>query len=231
MIETEGMMLRTVPKIILVLVVAVAGCAPVTPLWRSEAVTVLARVNAHGASKEFPAEFESAVETLKQCEELLQDNEVEEADDCFRFVWTKGEILEKSLAALKARREEEARLRAESERREAERLRLLREEEARSALLKKESVSEKAHEKSKQVRDKPLLESHTVKRGETLPQIAAMADVYNDYRLWPLLYRANRDQIRDPKHVWPGQILRIPRNLSREEITEARRYSLEKPIQ
>lgn len=230
MVETEGMMLRTLPKIILALVVAAAGCTPVAPQWRTEAISVLARVNTQGAPKDFPTEFDSAADTLKKCEELFQDDEVEEADECFRFAWTKGEILEKSLAGLKARRDEEARLRAEAEKLEKERLRMLREEEDRSALLMKESVTEKVHEKSKQVRDKPLLESHTVKRGETLPQIAAMADVYNDYRLWPLLYRANRDQIRDPKHVWPGQILRIPRNLAREEIAEARRYALEKPI-
>jgi nucleoid-associated protein YgaU len=67
-------------------------------------------------------------------------------------------------------------------------------------------------------------------RGETLPQIAAQSDVYNDLTVWPLLYRANRDQIRDPGHIWPGQVLRIPRNLSREEIAEARRYSQDKPL-
>jgi len=224
-------MLRIMPKIILVLVVAVAGCAPVTPQWRSEAISVLARVNTQGAPEEFPTEFDSAVDTVKKCEELLQEHAVEEADECYRFVWTKGRILENSLAHLKARREEDARLKAEAEKRETERLRMRREEEDRAALLKKEPVPEKVHEKSKQVRDKPLPESHTVKRGETLPQIAAMADVYNDYRLWPLLYRANRDQIRDPKHIWPGQVLRIPRNLAREEIAEARRYALERPIQ
>ncbi|HLO26651.1 MAG TPA: LysM peptidoglycan-binding domain-containing protein [Geobacteraceae bacterium] len=185
-----------------------------------------------GAQKEFPDEYWSAFGTLKRGEELLREDEVEEADDFYRLAWTKGKVLEKDLAELKARREEEARLKAEAERREAERLRALKEEEDRIARERKDAEvqARKTSEKSRQAKERQLPDSHTVKRGETLPQIAAQSDVYNDYRLWPLLYRANRDQIRDPKHIWPGQVLRIPRNLSREEISEARRYAQEKPI-
>ena len=45
---------------------------------------------------------------------------------------------------------------------------------------------------------------HVVEPGETLWQIAADA-----YR-WPELYRANRDQIKDPSLLYPGQRLAIP---------------------
>jgi nucleoid-associated protein YgaU len=31
-----------------------------------------------------------------------------------------------------------------------------------------------------------------------------------DPTLWPLLYRANRDQIKDPSLLYPGQRLTIP---------------------
>lgn len=49
---------------------------------------------------------------------------------------------------------------------------------------------------------------HVVQPGETLWQIAAA--VTGDARDWPLLYRANRDQIKDPARLYPGQRLNIP---------------------
>ena len=49
---------------------------------------------------------------------------------------------------------------------------------------------------------------HVVKPGESLWRIAAA--VTGDSRDWPALYRANRDQIKDPALVYPGQRLTIP---------------------
>ena len=49
---------------------------------------------------------------------------------------------------------------------------------------------------------------HEVQRGETLWNIAR-ANIGEGF-LWPALYRANRDQIKDPAIVYPGQRLRIP---------------------
>ncbi len=49
---------------------------------------------------------------------------------------------------------------------------------------------------------------HEVQPGETLWAIAA--DVVGDPRLWPALYRANRDQIKNPALLYPGQRLAIP---------------------
>jgi nucleoid-associated protein YgaU len=48
---------------------------------------------------------------------------------------------------------------------------------------------------------------HIVKPGETLWQIAGHL---GDPFLWPALYRANRDQIKDPSILYPGQVLTIP---------------------
>jgi len=49
---------------------------------------------------------------------------------------------------------------------------------------------------------------HVVQPGESLWRIAATA--IGDPALWPLLYRANRDQIKDPSLLYPGQRLTIP---------------------
>ncbi len=49
---------------------------------------------------------------------------------------------------------------------------------------------------------------HVVQPGETLWQIAAALSG-NPHR-WPELYRANRDQIKDPSLLYPGQRLASP---------------------
>jgi LysM repeat protein len=66
---------------------------------------------------------------------------------------------------------------------------------------------------------------YVVKKNDTLPAIAARHDIYNDSFMWPLIYKANRDQIKDPKVVYVGQDLKIPRDMNNEEIIEARRGS------
>ncbi|MCM2358061.1 MAG: LysM peptidoglycan-binding domain-containing protein [Geobacteraceae bacterium] len=213
------------------LVIAVSGCAPVLPRWQQEAMVMLEAVRLGGADKDFPVEYGNALETYRHGESLQQRDEVEGAEDYFLFALTKAKLLEKGIAEEKLRRAEEERRRIREEQLELERQRSLLEEQRRAEqeLAEAAQVKEKA-ETVKLPRERPLPSHHTVKRGETLPQIAARSDVYNDYRLWPLLYRANRDQIRDPRHVWPGQVLRIPRNVSREDIAEARRYAQERPI-
>jgi nucleoid-associated protein YgaU len=47
-----------------------------------------------------------------------------------------------------------------------------------------------------------------VERGDSLARIAARA--LGDEALWPALYRANRDRIKDPTRVYPGQVLSLP---------------------
>ncbi len=63
---------------------------------------------------------------------------------------------------------------------------------------------------------------HQVKRGESLWTIAA--DVIGDPSLWPAIYRANRDQIKDPQLLYPGQRLTIP-EIDRAEREAVRRES------
>ena len=56
-----------------------------------------------------------------------------------------------------------------------------------------------------------LCEQYTVKKGDTLWWIAKYKDVYNDPFLWPIIYEANKDIIKNPKLLYPGQELGIPR--------------------
>lgn len=77
---------------------------------------------------------------------------------------------------------------------------------------------------------KTELSSYTVTEGENLFAIANRRKVYGDALLWPLIYKANRDQIKDPQQIYPGQRLTIPREVSEEEMENARNTARESTI-
>ncbi len=56
-----------------------------------------------------------------------------------------------------------------------------------------------------------LCEQYTVRKGDSLWWIARYKDIYNDPLLWPIIYEANKEIIKDPKLLYPGQELGIPR--------------------
>jgi nucleoid-associated protein YgaU len=49
---------------------------------------------------------------------------------------------------------------------------------------------------------------YVVQKGDSLSQIAK--DVYGDASRWREIYESNKDKIKDPKIIRPGQELRIP---------------------
>jgi nucleoid-associated protein YgaU len=55
---------------------------------------------------------------------------------------------------------------------------------------------------------------HVVKPGESLASIAESE--LGDRALWTVLYKANRDRIKDPARIYPGQELSIPEPGSEE---------------
>ncbi len=57
-----------------------------------------------------------------------------------------------------------------------------------------------------------LPNSWKVYRGEFLWKIASYPEVYGNGAKWPLIYRANKDQIKDPNLIFPNQVFEIPRD-------------------
>lgn len=51
---------------------------------------------------------------------------------------------------------------------------------------------------------------HTVVKGDCLWDIASKPQYYNDPFLWPVIYKANRDEITDPDVIEVGQALMFP---------------------
>jgi len=71
------------------------------------------------------------------------------------------------------------------------------------------------------------VERYEVKAGQNLAEIASLSAVYGDRLLWPLIYRANRKQIKTPREIAPAQLLDIPRDKNIEELEAARQEALE----
>lgn len=216
---------------ILLLSALLTACSTPLPSWRSRTAPLVEELGRREAPALFPQEYRSLLETFEHGEALYHVREDDAgADRYYQLAYQKAEMLqlevqqaEKQLAAEKKQRLAELAAKTEEERlmhaaAEAE-IRLRAQQVARLA-----EVARSAQKKTKEP-PPPLPTSYTVRRGETLPQISARTEIYNDSTLWPIIYRANRDQIRDPKRLWPGQVFVIPRNFSHEEAVEARRFS------
>jgi len=63
-----------------------------------------------------------------------------------------------------------------------------------------------------------FIDRYTVVPGDTLALIAAKQAVYGDARLWPLLYRANANQIGPRGLIFPNQVLVVDRNHTQEDV-------------
>ena len=220
--------------IALLLLITAAACQAQPPRFRDEAIATLERVKQEGGERLRPVEYASTLQAFLKGDALLLAEEQEEADRYFHLTLLKAELLEQSVREEKARKLVEAARLAE-EQKKAELERQARQEADRLARARAEAQAQKEAAEAERRKVKPqkeqvLVSSYTVKRGESLPLIASHPEVYADSNLWPLIYRANRDQIRDPRHIWPGQVLRVPRNLGRDDFAEAKRYAQERPL-
>ncbi len=58
--------------------------------------------------------------------------------------------------------------------------------------------------------------NYTVVKGDCLWNIAKKPQFYGNGFAWPVIYKANRDQIKNPNLIYPKQTFKIP-NLTEEE--------------
>ena len=65
------------------------------------------------------------------------------------------------------------------------------------------------------------MSQYTVVRGDSLWKISGRSDIYNNPYQWPLIYKANSDQIRDADLIHPGQRFNIDMNPSAAEVSAA----------
>lgn len=219
-------------QICLLMLCVLTACSTPAPTWRARASALVDELARQNAQVLFPQEYLNLLEAFEHGEAVLHVQGDDRASDVFYLMaMQKGALLKDEVVRRKLRiaQEERERIAAEAARVEEERLMLeavkaeerLREQDRRDASPEAQAAAAEALRESSLQK----ISSYTVRRGETLPQIAARTEIFNDYSLWPLIYRANRDQIRDPKQLWPGQVLKIPRHFSRDDALEAKRYS------
>lgn len=56
----------------------------------------------------------------------------------------------------------------------------------------------------------PGSSEYRVESGDNLWNISGMDNIYGNPYQWPLIYKANTDQIKDADLIYPGQVLAIP---------------------
>lgn len=213
--------------VLMVAVLLLASCGPRVSQRVEEARAAVEAARGAGAPARSPAGFQAAERALKESEALLAAGDAYslfEADSRAAVAVATAHSatasaklstdLEKTMASAQAAKQEAERARAEMDRLQAQ-LRAV-EETARAAQARGERVESQVTELRRQVAatPAPILPTYlryVVKRGDTLPRIAARPDIYGDANQWPRLYEANRDVIGRDRKLNVGQVLLVPK--------------------
>ena len=189
---------------------------------------ILARAY-HLKAPEFAAtEYLAAQSAMDDARRLMASRDYAEATESLDFA------RQHARRAIELATETQQRLADEAEaqrRAEAEAARIAAEQARKDAEQRKTATRAKTPPPPQKPAPEPtLLNDYTVGEGEALWTISALKAVYADALLWPLLYQANRDQIKDPRQIYPGQVLSIPRGQTPEALEEARQKARESGI-
>ena len=102
--------------------------------------------------------------------------------------------------------------------------------QARTAIAQGEAENKKFLNSNKVAAPAPVaapttrpgrVNSYSVTRGDNLWNISGKSQVYADPYQWPLIYKTNRDKIKDADLIYPGQVLDVDQNASASEIDAA----------
>ncbi len=199
-----------------------ASCAKPPVETLADTQQVVAQAYASGASELAPEQYRIASEALHEAELSILAGRHKKANQRLELARRYSEqALSITELRKKLRLEEQQRRFAEEQARlEAERLKA--ERLAKLAEPKVPPTPVTSSRPPRPTQQTPLVDQVEVLDGEDLAMIAARNEVYGDDLLWPLIYKANRDQIKDPRQIFPGQTLVVPRDKSLDEQEEAR---------
>ena len=214
--------LRLSPAIFLLMLLIVTGGCSTTPppVEHDLAREAIMDANRAGARKMAIEEYREAHSTLERGEALIEDGDYEEAKEILFEAMILAHQAE-STAYIRSLNLAENRIRQL----EIQKVTLL--QAWREAIADHDATIDFSDKEGLQPTE---LTSYTVTEGENLFAIAGRRKVYGDALLWPLIYKANRDQIKDPQQIYPGQRLTIPRGVTVQEIEQARNTARESKI-
>jgi nucleoid-associated protein YgaU len=195
----------------------VGSCAYPPRQELAEAQAEVARAYAAGAARVAPDDYRIAADALRKGEALVAAGDYQNARQLLPYVvgYARRALLLTREAKIREKREDDLHPPATDQ---PVRTAAPTPPESRDGIKPARSPNQPAPSPPPPA---PLT-SYIVRGGETLWTIAADPQVYGDPLLWPLLYQANRDQIKDPRQVFGGQILTIPRAASPAELADAR---------
>lgn len=173
-------------------------------------------------------EYQAAFNALEDGRRLIAEDEYDDARTALAFARQhalRAYALTEMAKAREAAEEEIRRAAEEEARLKAEVIRKTEEAEARRKA--EEEARRKAGEEVRKSTEARMFTEYQVGGNDNLASIAALVGVYGDPMLWPLLYQANRDQIKDPTQIYVGQVLKIPRGLLASDLDSARQKARE----
>lgn len=103
----------------------------------------------------------------------------------------------------------------------AQRLAEMARRQAENALEQKRREESRLSEEMEVEMSGAGMDQYVVQRGDNLWDISGKDEIYGNPYQWPLIYKANRDKIRDADLIYPGQELGIDRDVSMGEKNAA----------
>jgi LysM repeat protein len=72
-------------------------------------------------------------------------------------------------------------------------------------------------------------QKYVVKKGDTLWAISHQMGIYSNSFEWPLIFKADRDQIQDPDQINVGQVLVIQQGQTTDQVQHAIKLASDTP--
>lgn len=205
-----------------------SSCAK-PPLQELDAAEyMVGRAYAKQAAEFAPAEYQAARTALDDARAAMHDSDYSEAKDSLDF-----SLQHARRAVIVAEEGQAKRLREEQELARIEEEARLKALEAQKKVAQPVAKKKTVPKPRKAIKAKPKVvpvNDYIVGDGENLWTISAQPEVYGEGLLWPLLYQANRDQIKDPRQIFPGQSLSIRRDMTETDLEDARLRARESDI-
>lgn len=83
------------------------------------------------------------------------------------------------------------------------------------------SAMEASTEESTEANTSASMDTYQVETGDNLWNISGKNEIYADPYQWPLIYKTNRDKIKDADLIYSGQVFDIDRTASQSDIDAA----------
>ncbi len=72
-------------------------------------------------------------------------------------------------------------------------------------------------------------QKYVVQKGDTLWAIARQSGIYSDSFEWPLIFKTDRDEIKDPDQIEIGQVLLIQKGQTDDQVKHAIQLASDTP--